>query len=89
MQFKWDPFKEALNFGKHGVDFSTVPFVFADPYRVLLVSSGKSSVEPRYRCIGFDGNGILTVCFTLRGGEIRIINAGYWRKGKKIYEKQN
>jgi hypothetical protein len=28
----------------------------------------------------------LTVRFTYRSGVIRIIGAGYWRKGKKIYE---
>jgi len=28
----------------------------------------------------------LTVRFTYRGSVIRIIGAGYWRKGRKIYE---
>jgi hypothetical protein len=31
----------------------------------------------------------MTVRFTWRAGRIRIIGAGYWRKGKKIYEQQN
>ena len=35
------------------------------------------------------GGGILTVRFTYRGETIRIIGAGYWRKGKKIYEEKN
>lgn len=32
---------------------------------------------------------ILTVRFIYRNNKIRIIGAGYWRKGKKIYEKEN
>jgi hypothetical protein len=31
----------------------------------------------------------MTVRFTYRKGRIRIFGAGYWRKGKKIYEQQN
>jgi len=33
--------------------------------------------------------GVLTVRFTYRNNRIRIIGAGFWRKGKDIYEKQN
>ncbi len=29
----------------------------------------------------------MTVRFTYRENVIRIIGAGYWRRGKKIYEK--
>jgi uncharacterized protein len=89
MKFAWHPQKELLNAQKHSVDFSTAPRVFADSKRILQVNKGKSPLEPRYRCIGFDGRGILTVCFTLRRGVIRLISAGYWRKGKKIYEAQH
>jgi hypothetical protein len=34
-------------------------------------------------------DGILTVRFTYRGHVIRIYGAGYWRKGRRIYEEQN
>lgn len=34
-------------------------------------------------------DGVLTVRFTYRQQTIRIIGAGYWRKGKAIYEQQN
>jgi hypothetical protein len=33
--------------------------------------------------------GVLTVRFTYREGIIRIYGAGYWRKGKAIYEREN
>ena len=42
-----------------------------------------------HRCLGQVGDGVLTVRFTYRDNVIRIIGAGYWRKGKAIYEKQN
>ena len=51
------------------------------------LSHGKE--EKRYYCFGRVSSGILTVRFTYRASNIRIIGAGYWRKGKKIYETQN
>ena len=44
--------------------------------------------ESRFFCIGKTAGKILTVRFTYRGNDIRIIGAGYWRKGKLIYEKK-
>jgi hypothetical protein len=35
------------------------------------------------------GGGVLTVRFTYRSGVIRIFGAGYWRKGREIYEREN
>ena len=40
--------------------------------------------EIRWQLVGFDGQGILTVRFTLRRGLIRLIGARYWSKQKKI-----
>ena len=31
----------------------------------------------------------MTVRFTYRGDVIRIFGAGYWRRGKAIYEREN
>jgi uncharacterized DUF497 family protein len=45
--------------------------------------------ERRYYCFGRVPGGILTVRFTYREGVIRIFGAGYWRKGKAIYEREN
>ena len=50
---------------------------------------GHSSNEQRYFCFGFVDGGVMTVRFTYRGGRIRIIGAGYWRKGRTIYEQEN
>jgi uncharacterized DUF497 family protein len=86
--FECDPEKEQANLAKHGVDFSTVPAVFADPHHLMTEDITHSTgSERRFYAIGWDGRGILTVRFTLRGGVLRVIGAGYWRKQKSHYEK--
>jgi len=87
--FEWDAAKELANMNKHGVDFSTVPAAFDDPRRLVLPDASHSGSESRYYCVGADGRGVLTVRFTLRGGNIRVIGAGYWRKQQQVYEKAN
>jgi uncharacterized DUF497 family protein len=62
---------------------------FSDPHRVIAKDLSHSAVEERFYCIGKAGDGILTVRFTYRHRVIRIIGAGYWRKGKTVYEKEN
>lgn len=62
---------------------------FMDYNRVILEDLDHSKGEKRYYCIGDVDDGILTVRFTYRRKIIRIIGAGYWRKGKKIYEREN
>ncbi len=89
MKFEWDPAKESVNQTKHGVDFSTVPVAFRDPCRIFIRYPGLNRLETRWQFVGFDGRGILTVRFTLRRGWLRVIGAGYWRKQKQIYEKEN
>ena len=69
--------------------FARAQYAFADPKRVIAEDSAHSSGEPRYFCFGQVGEGILTVRFTYRFGVIRIFGAGYWRKGRSIYEREN
>ncbi len=87
VHLEFDPDKEALNLAKHGVDFSNVAKVFADPKRLVVPNRFHSSEEDRFYAIGHDGLGVLTVRFTLRMGTIRVIGAGYWRKQRRLYEK--
>ena len=88
-RFEWDEKKEAENVEKHGVAFSRAQYAFADPHRVIAEDIEHSEEEKRHFCFGAVDGGILTVRFTYRGGVIRIFGAGYWRKGKAIYEQQN
>ena len=84
--FEWDPAKDAENQRKHGVSFAEAQDAFLDPGRVVAKDVGHSRSEPRFYCFGRVADGILTVRFTHRGSVIRIIGAGYWRRGKKLYE---
>jgi len=88
-RFDWDPRKDEENQSKHGVSFAVAQFAFADPQRVIAEDLAHSSREQRYYCFGEVGGGILTVRFTYREGVIRIFGAGYWRKGKSVYEREN
>lgn len=87
--FEWDEDKNVENLKKHGVNFETAQYAFIDPHRILAEDAGHSEKEKRYYIFGKVKGGVLTVHFTYRGNKIRIIGAGYWRKGKKIYEEQN
>jgi len=88
-RFAWDPKKDLENREKHGVAFAEAQYAFADPRRVIAEDLSHSGRETRYYCFGQVGGGILTVRFTYRDGVLRIIGAGYWRKGKAIYEREN
>ncbi len=81
--FEWDEKKNIENQIKHGVSFYKAQFAFADENRVILEDISHSRDEIRYYCLGKTGGGTLTVRFTYRKKKIRIIGAGYWRKGKK------
>ena len=85
--FEWDNAKDLANQDKHGISFFLAQFAFADPHRVIAEDLSHSTREKRYYCFGKVEGGILTVRFTYRKNIIRIIGAGYWRKGKRIYEK--
>jgi len=89
VRFERDSEKDKENQKKHGVFFATAQYAFADPDRVIAEDISHSWTEKRYYCFGKVGGGILTVRFTYRKDMIRIIGAGYWRKGKSIYEKEN
>lgn len=87
--FEWDATKDRQNQAKHGVSFKLAQEAFLDPNRVIAEDLDHSDMEKRYFCFGRVGVGVMTVRFTWRAGSIRIFGAGYWRKGKKIYDEQN
>ncbi len=88
--FDWDPRKDETNQAKHGVTFAKAQEAWLDPKRVILFDESHSTpAERRYFCYGRVGQNVLTVRFTYRDGFIRIIGAGYWNKGRQIYEREN
>ena len=88
-RFEWDEGKDRENQAKHNVSFSLAQRAFLDPHRVIAEDVTHTDEEERFYCIGRVNDGIVTVRFTYRGNVIRIFGAGYWRKGRKIYEEQN
>jgi uncharacterized DUF497 family protein len=79
--FEWDEEKDKENQAKHGISFLAAQQAFFDPHRVIA--------EDITHSMGHVDKGILTVRFTYRENVIRIYGAGYWRKGRKIYEDQS
>ncbi|EDN65716.1 protein containing DUF497 [Beggiatoa sp. PS] len=90
-EFEWDENKNLENQKKHGVSFEEAQYAFFDKKRIIAEDISHSQYEQRYYCFGKDkeNQGILTIRFTYRENSIRIIGAGYWRKGKKVYEQTN
>jgi len=88
--FEWNHDKDIENQVKHDVSFSLAQLAFLDHKRIILEAiSHSTKIEQRFYCLGEVAEGILTVRFTYRDKKIRIFGAGYWRKGKRIYEKEN
>ena len=88
--FEWDVDKNKLNESKHGISFEEAKAAFYDPLRVIVEYAGHSSdKERRWFCLGSVNEVVMTVRFTYRNDKIRIFGAGYWRKGKERYEKEN
>jgi uncharacterized DUF497 family protein len=88
-RFEWDEEKDKDNQSKHNVSFSLAQYAFLDPRRIIVEDINHGDAENRFYCIGRVREGIITVRFTYRGNIVRIYGAGYWRKGRKIYEEQN
>jgi len=88
MTFEWDEKKNIDNIRKHDVSFEIAQEAFFDKHRMIKKDEKHSRDEERFYCVGNDGNGIITVRFTPRGENIRILGAGYWREGRKEYERR-
>ncbi len=87
--FEWDNRKNLENQEKHDISFELVQYAFLDENRIIAVDEEHGNGEERFYCFGKIEKGIVTVRFTMRGTKIRIFGAGFWRKGKRIYEQEN
>ncbi len=87
--FIWDLAKENHNKRAHRLDFIEATHAFFDTKRIIAVDEAHSRSEERLFCIGKVRGKVATVRFTYRGDRIRIIGAGFWRKGRKLYEEKN
>jgi uncharacterized DUF497 family protein len=76
LEFEWDEDKAASNRRKHGVSFEEAASIFADPLAAIFDDEVHSAEEQREILIGHSAkNRLLLVCFTERGGTVRIISA--------------
>jgi uncharacterized DUF497 family protein len=87
--FEWDSNKDKINQKKHGISFFLAQHAFLDQKRIIAQDLKHSGDEQRYFCFGEVDGEIVTVRFAYRENIIRIIGAGYWRKGKVAYEEKN
>jgi uncharacterized protein len=85
--FEWDPAKDQTNRTKHGVRLADAQDAFLDPHRLIFAAVVHGGAEERWFCLGLVGERVMTVRFTWRDGRIRLIGAGYWRKGRNVYER--
>jgi uncharacterized DUF497 family protein len=88
VRFEWDADKARANLDKHLVGFELAQEAFYDPCRIIVRDGAHSESEERFYCLGWVDGDVLTVRFTHRGQVIRIIGAGYWRKGRAAYERE-
>jgi uncharacterized protein len=74
-EFEWDPRKAAANARKHGVRFADAVPVLEDE-RAITLRDDFHGEEERWITIGMDPLArVLTVVYTWRGNNVRIISA--------------
>ena len=82
MDFEWDDEKQLSNVRKHGIDFLDAKEIWRG--QVLeMPSAQKHHAEDRFVAIGQAAGRFLTVVFTWRGNNRRIISARIARKDER------
>ena len=89
LKFEWDENKNIKNKEKHKISFQTAEYVFLDP-RARKKFDRISNKEERYHIIGkILDTIVVTVVYTTRNQNIRIISARKANKKEKLfYENQ-
>jgi uncharacterized DUF497 family protein len=76
LEFEWHKTKAEANFRAHGVSFDLAKTVFRDPFAIERLDDREDYGEARFVLIGMaEGNILLFVAYTERGGRIRLISA--------------
>ena len=84
MNFEWDERKRRLNLERHGIDFEDARHIFSES--PVYLSSSIHHDELRRLAIGLLDDIEITVVFTMRGENIRLISARRARRNeRKIY----
>lgn len=72
-EFEWDEDKDQINQRKHGIALEIAAQAFSNPN--VFEFADDTTDELRYNMLGFVGDRLLRVTFTLRGVTCRIISA--------------
>jgi len=84
MSYVWDPDKAANNLKKHGVEFADAVGVLEDEL-ALVREDIADYEEERFIAVGMDYLGrLLTVIFTYRSEDIRLISARKATKKERL-----
>jgi len=76
LRFDWNPQKEKVNLGKHGISFVQASTVFADALSSTIADPDHSFGEFRFLTLGMSNvNRLLVVVHIEEDDEIRIISA--------------
>ena len=73
MEFEWHERKRRQNVQNHGIDFVDAQLIFDG--RPVVTSPSFRQGERRYASIGYVNGKCMTVIWTVRGQNIRIISA--------------
>jgi hypothetical protein len=71
--FTWDEKKRKLNLSKHGIDFSDAPAIFEGPL-VTVEDTREDYGEARYVALGLLADIVVSLVYTERGDQVRIIS---------------
>jgi uncharacterized DUF497 family protein len=82
MEYEWDEGKREANRIKHGLDFKDMAY-FQWESAVILPDTRRDYREERKIAIGYIGNRLFLVVFTIRGETIRIIGLRKANKREK------
>ncbi|GBU21221.1 hypothetical protein R80B4_01110 [Fibrobacteres bacterium R8-0-B4] len=72
--FEYDEEKDRRNIEERGLSFQLAEFIFADPDMVSETDDKRDYGEPRYLAYGLVDGKRLRLCWTPRGGRIRVIS---------------
>jgi hypothetical protein len=88
MEFEWDEVKAESNWQKHQVAFEDVLTIFLDPDRLEKIDDRRDYNEQRFILIGQVQDVVLTIVYTKRNSNLRIISARKAHRKERIaYEK--
>lgn len=86
MGFQWDSEKAAQNYEKHGISFEDAVGIFARPH---FTQRSDRKGERRWIAVGRLEGRLITVVYTRRAGDIRVISARRSRSDERRQYSKN